>query len=150
MEGKAVLGTPPPTPPLAAVAVTFYGQSLMNTTVVNGAVTSTSGLNTISALRQSLLSTIYIMLIAIPGYWLAIAFVARMGRYWMVRRRVRTSTGSLYRMLSPPQTHMGFALSAMWFAVLAGGYNGTTGLGASGGAGAGFVREPDASPVMAP
>ena len=34
---------------------------------------------------------------------------------------------------------MGFLLSAMWFAVLAGGYNGTDGLGSSAGAGAGFV-----------
>ena len=65
-------------------SVTFYGQSLMNTTVVNGAVASAEGLNTITTLRQSLLSTIYIMLIALPGYWLAIVFVARMGRYRMV------------------------------------------------------------------
>ena len=50
-------------------AVTFYGQSLMNTTVVNNAVASTSGLNSITALRQSLLGTIYVMLIALPGYW---------------------------------------------------------------------------------
>ena len=64
--------------------MTFYGQSLMNTTVVNGAVASTTGLNTITALRQSLLSTIYIMLIALPGYWAAIALITRMGRYWMV------------------------------------------------------------------
>ena len=56
----------------------------MNTTVVNGAIANASGVNTITALRQSLLSTIYIMLIALPGYWLAILFVARMGRYWMV------------------------------------------------------------------
>ena len=32
---------------------------------------------------------------------------------------------------------MGFLLSAMWFAVLAGGYNGTNGLGSTSGAGAG-------------
>jgi len=92
--------------------VTFYGQSLMNTTVVNSAVASTAGLNTITKLRQSLLSTIYIMLIALPGYWFAIAFIDKMGRYWM--------------------TQMGFLVSMIWFIVLGAGYNGTTGLGPDG------------------
>jgi len=39
------------------------------------------------------------------------------------------------------QTHMGFILSAMWFAVLAGGYNGTNGLGNTSGAGAGELAD---------
>lgn len=91
--------------------VTFYGQSLMNTTVVNSAVASTTGLNSIGKLRQSLLSTIYVMLIALPGYWFAIGFVDKMGRYWM--------------------TQMGFLLSMVWFIVLSAGYNGVNGLGPS-------------------
>ena len=94
------------------IDVTFYGQSLMNTTVVSSAVASTAGLNSITKLRQSLLSTIYIMLIALPGYWFAIALVDKMGRYWM--------------------TQMGFIVSTIWFIVLSAGYNGVTGLGPDG------------------
>jgi MFS transporter, PHS family, inorganic phosphate transporter len=52
------------------------------------------------------------MLIALPGYWFSIAFVDRIGRYWL--------------------TQMGFLMSAVWFAVLSGGYNGVSGLGPDG------------------
>lgn len=116
----------------------------MNTTVVNGAIANASGVNTITALRQSLLSTIYIMLIALPGYWLAIFFVARMGRYWMVSGPTAALSCVKATSVQPDpryQTHMGFLLSAMWFAVLAGGYNGTTGLGNTSGAGAGELAD---------
>ena len=85
------------------IDVTFYGQSLMNTTVVYNSVAATTGLNPIDKLRQALLGTVYVMLIALPGYWFAIAFVDRMGRYWM--------------------TQMGFLMSAIWFSVLAGAYS---------------------------
>jgi PHS family inorganic phosphate transporter-like MFS transporter len=62
------------------IDVTFYGQSLMNTAVVGEAVSSTSGLNAMEKLRSSLLSTVWIMLIAIPGYWVAIFTVDWLGR----------------------------------------------------------------------
>jgi hypothetical protein len=99
------------------IDVTFYGQSLMNTTVVNSAVATTSGASDIVALRESLKGTIYIMLIALPGYWFSIWLVDRMGRWWL--------------------TMMGFFMSALWFAVLSGGYNGSTGLGPDGPSAAG-------------
>jgi len=84
------------------IDVTFYGQSLMNTTVVYNSVSSTSGLNSVDKLRQSLLGTVYVMLIALPGYWCAIALIDRMGRYWM--------------------TQMGFLMSAICFSIIAGGF----------------------------
>jgi PHS family inorganic phosphate transporter-like MFS transporter len=88
-------------PPLGSrIDVTFYGQSLMNTSFVNNAIASTIGLNSIDKLRFSLLSTVYIMLIALPGYWVAIATIEKMGRYWM--------------------TQFGFFMSAICFAVLSG------------------------------
>jgi hypothetical protein len=59
----------PPARDALMFAVTFYGQSLMNTTVVNSAVVSTAGLNPISKLRDSLLATIYIMCVAGQGAW---------------------------------------------------------------------------------
>ena len=98
------------------IDVTFYGQSLMNTSFVNGAVSNTTGVNSIDKLRLSLLSTVYIMLIALPGYWFAIGLIERMGRYWM--------------------THMGFLMSAICFAILSGAYNSDLRLSAGG---AGFV-----------
>lgn len=93
------------------IDVTFYGQSLMNTTVVNGAVANTAGQSLMVALRNSLAGTIFIMLIALPGYWFAIAFIDKVGRYNL--------------------TQMGFFASAVCFAVLC-GYNGTDGLGPPG------------------
>ena len=69
--------------------------------------------------RESLLGTIYIMLIALPGYWFAIAFIDSLGRYWMQQ--------------------MGFAMCVLWFSVLAAGYNGSSGLGYTAAASAGFV-----------
>jgi MFS transporter, PHS family, inorganic phosphate transporter len=98
------------------IDVTFYGQSLMNTTFVNNAVANTTGLNSIDKLRFSLLSTVYIMLIALPGYWFAIALINKMGRYWM--------------------TQFGFLMSAVCFAILSGAYNSDLRYAASG---AGFV-----------
>jgi len=98
------------------IDVTFYGQSLMNTSFVNGAVANTTGMNSIDKLRFSLLSTVYIMLIALPGYWFAIAFIDKMGRYWL--------------------THFGFLMSAICFAILSGAYNTDLRLSAGG---AGFV-----------
>jgi len=98
------------------IDVTFYGQSLMNTSFVNGAIANTTGLNSVDKLRFSLLSTVYIMLIALPGYWVAISLIERMGRYWM--------------------TQSGFLMSAVCFAILAGAYNTDLRLSASG---AGFV-----------
>lgn len=88
----------------------------MNTTVVNNAVSGVNGVsNSVDKLRYSLLSTVWIMLIALPGYWVAIALVDRMGRWWMQMQ--------------------GFIMSAVCFAVLAGAY---TQLTASGG-GAAFI-----------
>jgi MFS transporter, PHS family, inorganic phosphate transporter len=98
------------------IDVTFYGQSLMNTSFVNNAVANTAGLNSVDKLRFSLLSTVYIMLIALPGYWFAIGLVEKMGRYWM--------------------TQMGFLMSAVCFAILSGAYNTDLRLSANG---AGFV-----------
>ena len=98
------------------IDVTFYGQSLMNTTVINNAVASTAGLNSIDKLRVSLRGTVLIMLIALPGYFFAIALIERMGRLRM--------------------THMGFLLSAVCFAVVAGGYESPL---RTAGGGAGFV-----------
>jgi PHS family inorganic phosphate transporter-like MFS transporter len=98
------------------IDVTFYGQSLMNTSFINNAVSNTLGLNSIDKLRASLLSTVYIMLIALPGYWVAIALINKMGRYWM--------------------TQSGFLMSAVCFAVLSGAYNTDLRLSAGG---AGFV-----------
>ena len=97
------------------IDVTFYGQSLLNTTVVSEAVASTAGLNSMERLRSSLLSTVWIMLIAIPGYWMAIALVDR-GR--------------------KPLQVWGFAACAALFAVLGFAYN--TPL-RTGGGGGGFV-----------
>ena len=56
------------------IDVTFYGQSLMNTTVVNTAVAGTST-NSVDKLRWALCSTVYIMLIALPGYFIAITLI---------------------------------------------------------------------------
>ena len=98
------------------IDVTFYGQSLMNTTVVNNAVASTAGLNSVDKLQVSLRGTVFIMLIALPGYFFAVALIERMGRLRM--------------------THMGFLVSAVCFAIVAGGYG--TPLRTSGGGG-GFV-----------
>ena len=56
------------------------------------------------------------MLIALPGYWCAIALVDRVGRYWL--------------------TQMGFLLSAVCFSILAGGYFSTLRTAGNGG---GFV-----------
>lgn len=85
------------------IDVTFYGQSLMNTTVVNNAVGGVNGIsNSVDKLRYSLLSTVWIMLIALPGYWVAIALIDRQGRWWMQMS--------------------GFCASAVCFALLAGAY----------------------------
>jgi PHS family inorganic phosphate transporter-like MFS transporter len=97
------------------IDVTFYGQSLLNTTVVSEAVASTAGLNSMERLRSSLLSTVWIMLIAIPGYFVAIALVDR-GR--------------------KPLQVWGFAACAALFAVLGFAYD--TPL-RTGGGGGGFV-----------
>ena len=83
------------------IDVTFYGQSLMNTTVVNTAVAGTST-NSVDKLRWALCSTVYIMLIALPGYFFAITLIDRVGRYWL--------------------THFGFAMSGIMFSILAGNY----------------------------
>lgn len=98
------------------IDVTFYGQSLMNTTVVNDALNSTANLNSIDKLRTSLLSTVYIMLIALPGYWFAMALINKMGRYRMQQ--------------------FGFLMSTICFTILAAAYN--TPLRTTAG-GAGFV-----------
>ena len=98
------------------IDVTFYGQSLMNTTVVAEAVTSTTGQNGMEKLRSSLLSTVWIMLIAIPGYFIAIATVDACGR--------------------KPLQRAGFLACAATFLVLGLAYN--TDL-RKGGGGAGFV-----------
>ena len=66
--------------------MTFYGQSLMNTTVIYAAVAGSSNStawNSMYTLQQALLGTVYVMLIALPGYWFAIAFIDRMGRFNM-------------------------------------------------------------------
>jgi len=98
------------------IDVTFYGQSLMNTAVVSEAVASSTGLNAMERLRSSLLSTVWIMLIAIPGYFLAIALVDRLGR---VRLQI-----------------VGFLACAFVFTLLGAAYE--TPL-RTGGGGAGFV-----------
>ena len=98
------------------IDVTFYGQSLMNTTVVSEAVASTIGLNAMQKLRSSLLSTVWIMLIAIPGYWIAIFTVDWLGR--------------------KPLQRLGFLATAAVFLVLGLAYNTPLRTTASGG---GFV-----------
>ena len=75
----------------------------MNTTVVSEAVASTIGLNTMEKLRSSLLSTVWIMLIAIPGYFVAIACVDWLGR--------------------KPLQRLGFLATAATFLVLGAAYN---------------------------
>jgi PHS family inorganic phosphate transporter-like MFS transporter len=92
------------------IDVTFYGQSLMNTTVVNNAVSGVNGVtNSVDKLRYSLLSTVWIMIIALPGYWVAIGLIDRMGRWWMQMQ--------------------GFVMSAVCFAVLAGAFSALTARG---------------------
>jgi PHS family inorganic phosphate transporter-like MFS transporter len=98
------------------IDVTFYGQSLMNTAVVGEAVSSTSGLNAMQKLRSSLLSTVWIMLIAIPGYWVAIFSVDWLGR--------------------KPLQIAGFVACAVIFALLGLAYDTPLRTGAAGG---GFV-----------
>ena len=88
----------------------------MNTTVVSEAVASTIGLNTMEKLRSSLLSTVWIMLIAIPGYFVAIACVDWLGR--------------------KPLQRLGFLAVAATFLVLGAAYNTQLRLG---GGGVGFV-----------
>ena len=62
----------------------YISQGLMNTSVVQGAVASTTGVGTtMDKLRQSLAGSIYVVLIALPGYWLAIACMDRVGRWWL-------------------------------------------------------------------
>jgi hypothetical protein len=85
------------------IDVTFYGQSLMNTTVVNNSISGVAGsTNSVDRLRYSLLSTVWIMLIALPGYWVAIAFIDRLGRWRMQMQ--------------------GFIISAACFTLLAAAY----------------------------
>ena len=103
-----------PPPALAPPPPLF--PSLMNTTVVSEAVASTSGLNTMEKLRSSLLSTVWIMLIAIPGYFVAIACVDWLGR--------------------KPLQRLGFLATAATFLVLGAAYNTSLRLGAGG---VGFV-----------
>jgi hypothetical protein len=62
--------------------VTFYGQGLMNTSVVQGAVASTTGdAAPMDHLLKSLEGTIYVVLIALPGYWLAVWTIDLIGRF---------------------------------------------------------------------
>jgi PHS family inorganic phosphate transporter-like MFS transporter len=98
------------------IDVTFYGQSLLNTTVVSEAVASTAGLDAMERLRSSLLSTVWIMLIAIPGYWLAIWLIDSPGRR--------------------PLQLWGFAICAAIFAALGLAYDSPL---RTGGGGGGFV-----------
>jgi PHS family inorganic phosphate transporter-like MFS transporter len=88
----------------------------MNTTVVSEAVASTLGLNAMEKLRSSLLSTVWIMLIAIPGYWIAIFSVDCCGRKRLQR--------------------LGFLATAVTFLVLGLAYNTPLRYGGNGG---GFV-----------
>jgi PHS family inorganic phosphate transporter-like MFS transporter len=89
----------------------------MNTTVVNNAISGVNGItNSVDKLRYSLLSTVYIMGLAIPGYFFAIFFIDRMGRWYMQMQ--------------------GFIMSAVCFIILAAAYY--TPLRTSAG-GAGFV-----------
>ena len=91
----------PPLYPLSPLPLRADGQSLMNTTVVNAALAGTSA-NSVDQLRLALLATVYVMLIALPGYLCAIALVDRMGRYWL--------------------THFGFLMSGICFCILAANY----------------------------
>jgi hypothetical protein len=96
------------------IDVTFYGQSLLNTTVVSEAVASTAGLDAMQKLRSSLLSTVWIMLIAVPGYWIAIWLIDSCGRR--------------------PLQLWGFAICAAIFAVLGLAYDSPLRTGGGGGA----------------
>jgi PHS family inorganic phosphate transporter-like MFS transporter len=63
------------------IDVTFYGQSLMSSAVLADALAANvAGATALDKLRASLASTCYVMLIALPGYWVAIAAVERVGR----------------------------------------------------------------------
>jgi PHS family inorganic phosphate transporter-like MFS transporter len=98
------------------IDVTFYGQSLMSSTVLADVFGSNAGVKALDKLRSSLLATVWTMLIALPGYWVAIAAVERTGR--------------------KPLQLWGFVACAAAFAVLGAFYN--TPL-RTGGGGAGFL-----------
>jgi PHS family inorganic phosphate transporter-like MFS transporter len=95
--------------------VTFYGQGLMNTTVVQQAITG-SGQVGIDKLRDGALGSLAVVAIALPGYFVAVALIDIMGRWWMQM--------------------MGFSVSTVLFIALAGGY---TNLKTATGGAAGFV-----------
>jgi hypothetical protein len=89
----------------------------MNTSVVQSSVASTLGVtNGMTKLRQSLLGSVWVVLIALPGYWVAIALMDVVGRW--------------------PLQMGGFALEVVIFALLGGLYNTALRLNASG---AGFI-----------
>jgi len=96
--------------------VTFYGQGLMNTSVVQNAVVPISVTVPMDKLLASLVGSVWIVMIALPGYWLAVWTIDSIGRF-------RLQAG-------------GFLTSALVFMALAGFYN--TPLRTSAG-GAGYV-----------
>jgi hypothetical protein len=62
----------------------------MNTTVVQQALTGSSGGQTaVEALRTATLGAWVVVLIALPGYFLAIATIDRIGRWWLQVRGAR-------------------------------------------------------------
>ena len=72
--------------------VTFYGQGLMNTTVVQQALTR-SGLTGVDALRDAALGALAVVAIALPGYFVAYLLIDKMGRFPM---QVRSSGAPVY------------------------------------------------------
>lgn len=93
---------PPPHPPPSA-DVTFYGQGLMNSSVVQSVLAATSASDPpMERLRAALAGSIYVTLIALPGYWAAVALIDVAGRR--------------------PLQLGGFALEAATFVALAAAY----------------------------
>ena len=63
--------------------VTFYGQGLMNTTVVQQALSLNTSANPVDALRNGALGALIVVAIALPGYILAYFTIDVMGRLKM-------------------------------------------------------------------
>ena len=61
--------------------VTFYGQGLMNTSVVQNAVVPASVTVPMDKLLASLVGSVWIVMIALPGYWLAVHTIDSIGRF---------------------------------------------------------------------
>ena len=93
----------------------FYGLGLMNSTLIQTVLVGNTTSSSMDGLRAGALGALYIVLIALPGYWVAILLIDRVGRWWL--------------------QFIGFAAQFCLFLTLGGLYNIMHDAGTAGGAG---------------